>query len=122
MTAREPVSESKHEGAGIGADLGLSAEWLKEMRQGVDSVIDPFGMVAPIAHAHGAWGLHPMEFAELAMRFATDLAALQLNVAARLLGREAPDAVQPQPDDQRFSDPVWSNELGWGLVKQGDLL
>ena len=111
MTARQPDPDSEREGAGIGVDLGLSAERLKEMRQGVESLIDPFGMVAPLAHAHGAWGLHPMEFAELAMRFATDLAALQLNVGTRLLGREAPDAVRPQPDDQRFSDPVWSKEL-----------
>jgi polyhydroxyalkanoate synthase len=118
MTTRQPVPGGEREGAGIGADLGLSTERLKEMRQGVESLIDPFGMVAPLAHAHGAWGLHPIEFAELAMRYAADLAALQLNVGARLLGRETPDAVRPQPDDQRFSDPVWSNELGWDLLKQ----
>jgi len=117
MTAREPAPDTAREGAGIGAGLGLSNERLKEMRQGVESLIDPFGMVAPLTHAHGAWGLHPMEFAELAMRYAADLTALQLNVGARLLGRETPDVVRPRPDDQRFSDPVWTNELGWDLLK-----
>src|SRR3970282_2392023 len=109
MTARDPSLDSQREGAGIGLDLELPVQRLKDVRQGVESLVDPFGMVAPLAHAHTAWGLHPMEFAELAMRFATDLAALQLNVRTRVLGREAPDAVRPQPDDQRFSDPVWSN-------------
>src|SRR3970040_1675780 len=118
MTARQPLPDSEREGAGIGADLGLAAERLKEMRQSVESLIDPCGMVAPLAHAHGAWVLHPMEFAELAMRFAAGLAALQLNAGPRLRGRDTPGAVRPQPDDQRFSDPVWSNELGWNLLKQ----
>jgi polyhydroxyalkanoate synthase len=118
MTAREPALDTPNEGAGIGAELELAARRLRDVRQGVESFVDPFGMVAPLAHAHIAWGLHPMEFAELAMRYAADLTALQLNIAAKLSGREVPDAVQPQPDDTRFSDPVWTKELGWNALKQ----
>ena len=118
MTAREPAPGTPREGAGIGAAIEQSAQRLKEVRQGVESFLDPFGMVAPIVHAHTAWGLHPMEFAELAMRYAADLTGLQLNLGSKFLGRETPDAVQPQHDDERFSDPVWSNEPGWDALKQ----
>ena len=118
MTAREPVPDTAREGAGIGLDLELPAQRLKDARQGVESLVDPFGVVAPLAHAHTAWGLHPMEFAELAMRYAADLTALQLNIGAKLLGRETLDAVRPQTDDERFSDPVWTNEFGWDALKQ----
>ena len=51
MTAREPHPDGGREGAGIGADIGLSGERLKDVRQGVESLLDPFGMVAPLAHA-----------------------------------------------------------------------
>ena len=118
MTAREPVPQSPGEGVGIGSDLGFAAERLKDARQGVESLFDPFGMVAPLAHAHIAWGMHPMEFAELAMRYAADLTALQVNIGSRLTGREVPDAVQPAADDERFSDAVWTKEPGWDVLKQ----
>ena len=118
MTAREPLTESRPEGAGIGAEIEHAAQRLKDVRQGIESLADPFGMVAPLAHAQTAWGLHPMEFAELAMRYWADLTALQLNVGAKLLGREIPDAVRPQPDDERFSDTVWTKEIGWDVLKQ----
>jgi len=121
MTTRHPVPQSEAEGSGMGGVDRGPFDYLKESRQGVESLVDPFGIVAPLAHAHGAWGLHPMEFAELAMRFATDFAALQFNAGSKLLGREVPDAVAPQADDPRFSDPVWTNELGWDLLKQGYL-
>ena len=121
VTAREPVPDITREGAGSGAAFALFAERLKDARQGIESLVDPFGIVSPFAHAHVAWGLHPMEFAELAMRYAADLSALQLNIAAKLAGRDVPDVVCPQPADQRFSDPVWKKELGWDVLKQGYL-
>ena len=68
MIKRHTVPQSEAEGAGMGGANRGPFDDLKEMRQGVESMVDPFGMVAPLAHAHGAWGLHPMEFAELAMR------------------------------------------------------
>ncbi len=118
MTAHGPVPDITREGAGSGAAFALFAERLKDARQGIEALVDPFGIVSPFVQAHVAWGLHPMEFAELAMRYAADLGALQLNVGAKLAGREVPDAVRPQPDDQRFSDPVWTREIGWDVLKQ----
>jgi len=107
------------EGAGIGDQFLVSAERMKEARRTIESLLDPFGIVSPMVHAQFAWWLHPQELAEMAMRFAGDLAALQVHSLAKLAGRgDAPDIVQPQPDDLRFSDPVWANDPGWSLVKQ----
>jgi polyhydroxyalkanoate synthase len=102
----------------LGSALSLSAERLKVLRENAETLADPFGMIAPLAHAHVAWMLHPMELAELATRFSGDLLTLQLHTAAKLAGRDAPDVVRPQADDRRFADPVWSAEPGWDLLKQ----
>ena len=106
------------EGAGIGDRLLYSAEHIKDARRAAESVFDPFGIVSPIVHASSAWWLHPQEFSETWLRFAGDLAALQAHTAAKLAGRQLDDVVQPQPDDLRFSDPVWTQEPAWSLVKQ----
>ena len=106
------------EGAGIGAGLSLTAERLKEMRRSAESLLDPLGMVAPIVHAQHAWGLHPLEFWELATRFGADLLTLQLHTGAKLAGRDVADVVVPQSDDLRFADPVWTREPFWDLLKQ----
>src|SRR4030095_12130749 len=107
-----------NEGAGSRSVFGLASEHARQMRQTLESVFDPLGMVAPIVHANLAWWLPPMELSELAARYANDLAALQLNTGAKFLGQEAPDIVQPQADDERFADPAWSKELGWNTLKQ----
>ena len=41
-----------------------------------------------------------------------------MHTAARLAGRGGADFVRPQPDDTRFSDPVWSNDVPSDLAKQ----
>lgn len=102
-------------------DLPVSAqtaEQLKLMHQGIESLFDPFGIIAPLAHAQLAWWMHPQELGETMMRVTTDLASLQLHTLARLAGRDVPDVVVPQPDDQRFADPVWTKEAAWDLYKQ----
>ena len=106
------------EGNGIGDRFLLSSERVKEVRRTMEGFVDPLGIVAPIAHAHAAWLMHPQELAELSLRFASDLAALQVHTLEKLAGRDSADVVLPQPDDLRFSDPVWTGEPGWSLLKQ----
>ena len=114
--------DTPEEGAGIGAPLALAVERAKSLRQSVETAVDPLGMFAPIVHAQLAWLAHPLELSERWMRNAADVAALQMHSAAKLAGRELPDAVRPQPDDQRFADPVWTQQPGWDLLKQWYLL
>ena len=118
MAEQHSLPEPEREGAGIGSALSLTAERLKEVRKSAESLFDPFGIVAPMAHAQFAWWLHPLEFTELATKFAGDLAALELNLGTKAVRPGTPDAVQPQADDKRFADPVWSREPGWDLLKQ----
>jgi len=106
------------EGNGIGDRFLLSSERVKEVRRTMEGFVDPLGIVAPIAHAHAAWLMHPQELSELLLRFAGDLAALQVHTLEKLAGRDSADVVLPQPDDLRFSDPVWTGEPGWSLLKQ----
>ena len=118
MSESQFSSGSVSEGIGIGTALTHSSDRLKEIRRNIESLFDPFGMVSPLLHAQSAWWLHPQEFAELWTRTGGDLAALQLHTLARLSGQGGPDVVHPQADDARFSDPVWTREVGWDLLKQ----
>ena len=118
MNAPEPQARLTQEGLGIGADLRWPFDRARDLPRTIENLLDPFGIVAPMWHAQFAWWSHPLEFSELAMRSAADLAALQIHSAERLAGRELPDAVQPQPDDTRFGDLAWTQEPAWNLVKQ----
>jgi polyhydroxyalkanoate synthase len=121
MNAPQTVVDPPQEGVGIGARFTLPADRAKDLRRAFETVFDPFGIVAPIVHAQFAWWAHPLELGELASRYAADLLALGIQSAAKLAGREVADAVQPQPDDTRFSDPAWTREPFWDLLKQGYL-
>ena len=104
MNAPQTLVAPPEEGAGIGAPFTLPAARASELRRAVETVLDPFGIVAPIVHAQFAWWAHPLERAELAMRYAADVLALAIHSAAKLAGQDVPDAVRPQPDDLRFGD------------------
>ena len=121
MNAPQTVIAPSQEGAGIGAHLALPVDRMKELRRAVETVLDPFGIVAPIVHAQFAWWAHPLELSEAAARYAADLAELAVHAAARIVGQDVPDVVQPQPDDTRFVDPAWTREPGWDLLKQAYL-
>jgi len=118
MNAPQLPATVAAEGAGIGEQFALPAKRASALRQTIESLYDPFGIIAPIMHAQAAWGAHPQEFAELCMRSAADLLALQIHSAGRVFGQDGPDVVRPQPDDTRFADPVWTKEPGWDLLKQ----
>jgi polyhydroxyalkanoate synthase len=118
MDRPKSLPVAAQEGNGIGDRFLLSSERVKEVRRTMEGFVDPLGIVAPIAHAHAAWLMHPQELSELSLRFASDLAALQVHTLEKLAGRDSADVVLPQPDDLRFSDPVWTGEPGWSLLKQ----
>ena len=98
--------------------IALGAEQWRKLHEHAESLFDPMGLFAPMLHAQFAWMLHPLELAELWSRLSVDLMALQLHSAVRLAGRDHPDLVLPQPDDTRFADPAWSEDVHWSLLKQ----
>jgi polyhydroxyalkanoate synthase len=98
--------------------VSIGAEQWRKALDASEALFDPFGMLAPISHAHLVWMLHPIELFDLIGRNAADLMALQLHSAVRLAGKPGPDLVVPQADDTRFADPVWTQETHWSLLKQ----
>ncbi len=98
--------------------IALGAEQWRKLHENAESLFDPFGLFAPMMHAQFAWMLHPVELSELWSHFSVDLMALQLHTVAKLAGRPHPDLVQPQADDTRFADPVWTRDVQWSLLKQ----
>lgn len=98
--------------------LSLNAQHLKALHDNAEALFDPFGVLAPLTHAHLAWLLHPQELSERWLRFGAGLLTLQMHTAARLAGRGGADLVQPRADDTRFADPVWSRDVPADLLKQ----
>ena len=88
------------EGNGIGDRFLVSSERVKEVRRTMEGFVDPLGIVAPIAHAHVAWLMHPQELSELSMRFASDLAACRCTPLRKARRPRRADVVLPQPDDR----------------------
>ncbi len=113
-----PIAPPPDNAEAVAQAITVSAQRLRALRENADAIFDPLGMLAPLVHAHSAWMLHPQELAELATRFAGDLLALQLHTVSKLAGRTGADLVRPHADDLRFSDPVWTSEVPWDLLKQ----
>ncbi|MBN8283627.1 alpha/beta fold hydrolase [Zoogloea sp.] len=74
-------------------------------------------MAAPILHAQVAWMLHPQELVERLVVLQSDLFQLHWHSLHRMLGLQHEEPVQPNPDDNRFNDPVWAESPTWDLVK-----
>ena len=110
---KEPGTEER-----VAEALSLNAQHLKTLHDNAEAMFDPFGVIAPLTHANLAWLLHPQEFSERWLRFCSEFLTLQMHTAARLAGRGGADFVKPQPDDTRFADPVWSNDVPSDLAKQ----
>jgi polyhydroxyalkanoate synthase subunit PhaC len=118
VSERAEAGPAASEGAGIGLPMSMWSARIRELAHGVEALADPLGMWAPIQHAHFGWMAHPMELAEASAATAADLATLWMHAAAKYMRPSTPDLVQPQRDDQRFADPVWSRDPGWSLLKQ----
>jgi polyhydroxyalkanoate synthase len=97
------------------------AAW-KAASAALESNIDPMGMTTPLMHAQLAWMSHPQELAEAAAEFSTKLWSLQAHSWRRALGMANDDVEKPNPDDTRFSDPMWTNSASWDITKEWYLL
>ncbi|MBL8473448.1 MAG: alpha/beta fold hydrolase [Rhodocyclaceae bacterium] len=79
-------------------------------------------MVGPLAHAQAAWASHPQELAEQTLLFWTRASHLAAHIGTRLTGGKSADPEKPHPDDERFSDPVWTEDPVWNALKESYLL
>jgi polyhydroxyalkanoate synthase len=118
VSERVEAGPAGNEGVGIGLPMSVWRGRMKELAHGFEALADPLGMWAPIQHAHAGWMVHPMELAEATAATAADMATLWMHTASKYMRPSTPDVVQPQHDDQRFADPVWSQDPNWSVLKQ----
>jgi polyhydroxyalkanoate synthase len=92
------------------------------MDNAVAANVDPMGVVVPMAHAQLAWLMHPQELAQATLDFSSKMMSMQWHSWLRACGLPSPDVETPKPDDNRFSDPVWTESANWDIAKEWYLL
>jgi len=90
----------------------------RAMHEIAQTTIDPMGLVLPLINAQLAWAAHPQELAEAAATFSTRMLELQWYSWQRQFGLPSADVEEPNPDDTRFVDPVWTESATWDLTKE----
>lgn len=103
-------------------NLPSPKETLDRLHETVEAVVDPIGVMAPLAHAQIAWLMHPQELAEVMAKFSTDLVMLYAHSWRRALGATSEDPIAPHADDTRFADPAWNDSATYDIVKEWYLL
>ena len=84
----------------------------------ISKKIDPFGVTTSLLNAQMAWLMHPQELLRAASALSGDLVALQSHVMRRALGMQSDDVIQPNSDDARFADPIWTDSASWDITKE----
>lgn len=83
---------------------------------------DPWGLCAIHTKAAASWLSNPVELAAAMTRYSHDLFTLQTQAASRFMGAPDTDIFPPNPEDQRFADPVWRDEPAWDYLKEAYLM
>lgn len=91
---------------------------VEEATSAVTKALDPFGAIASLVNAQMAWFSHPQEYLRATSCLSEDMLELGGHVMRRAMGMVSEDVIQPNPDDGRFSDPVWADEATWDIVKE----
>jgi polyhydroxyalkanoate synthase len=105
----------------LGDNLNPRAVW-QTVDQFVSANVDPMGLAVPLLHAQLAWLSHPQELAEATAAFSSRMLELQWHSWRRAYGLPSQDVAQPNPDDTRFSDAVWTESASWDITKEWYLL
>ncbi|GAB4174252.1 MAG: class I poly(R)-hydroxyalkanoic acid synthase [Rhodocyclaceae bacterium] len=95
---------------------------LNRLHESVEALVDPIGIVAPLAHAQLAWLMHPQELAGTLSRFSADSLAVAAHSWRRAVGLPSEDPLVPHADDKRFADPAWRDSASFDIVKECYLL
>ena len=93
-------------------------EVVKNINAAFESHVDPVGMAMPLIHAQVAWLSHPQELSSALASLSEKMWTLQQHSWRRAIGMESEDVVEPNPDDTRFVDPVWTSSPTWDITKE----
>jgi len=91
---------------------------LEAAGKAVSKAIDPYGVTMSLFNAQVAWLVHPQELTRAVNALSGDLFALQSHVTRRAMGIPSADVIQPNADDARFANPVWTESATWDIVKE----
>jgi polyhydroxyalkanoate synthase len=113
ITSMSAISSAKSHGIDLS---GLSP--LETAGMAIGKAVDPYGVTSSLLNAHMAWMMHPQELMRATSALSGDLLALQAHVVRRALGMPSEDVIEPNPDDSRFSDPIWTDAATWDIIKE----
>jgi polyhydroxyalkanoate synthase len=102
-------------------NMSPHATW-RAINHAVEANVDPMGIMTPLLHAQLAWLSHPQELGDELAEFSAKLWDLQAHSWRRALGMASKDVEQPNADDTRFSDPVWTDSASWDITKEWYLM
>ena len=97
------------------------AQWSAQLDR-INQMMDPFGIGDSFKQVANGWMAHPDQLANELAGLTRDVQALQLNAWQTATGLKPEPLVKPKADDERFSDPVWSDDPVFSLLKQYYLL
>jgi len=83
---------------------------------------DPFGILASCREVQSAWLGKPNLLAEETEKLLSGALLLQQQAINRFLGGDGADTVSPVAEDERFRDPIWTENAGLNTLKQYYLL
>jgi polyhydroxyalkanoate synthase len=111
-TMPPPSAETSHTAVGL---------WAERLEQ-INLAMDPFGIGASFKEVSQGWMAHPHKLTTELASLSRDLQALQLHAWQTATGLQPKPVVKPKADDERFSDPIWSDAPAFSLLKQYYLL
>lgn len=83
---------------------------------------DPFNMASAYMDAMFSLWRNPAGLFEAQKNFINDSLKLWQYTSARMIGRDADPVISPRPEDRRWRDGEWSNNLIFDYLKQSYLL
>ncbi len=109
--------------------LELSGRVLGEFIERADVKVGPYTAAAEITEATNTlsdltqrWFADPTAFAEAQGLLVRSYADLWNNAVCRMLGQEVTPVAEPEPGDNRFKDPEWSQNPYFDFWKQAYLI
>ena len=93
-----------------------------DLQNKLTQTLDPYGITTTLFKVQRAWAQHPQEAMAASQHLWREWLSLQQHSWKRALGLPSEDVVPTHPEDNRFSDPVWTDSAYWDIVKQWYLL
>lgn len=102
--------------------LEIEEQRYAKLRRDLRQSCDPWGLVEIWRKAQLAWLSHPFELGLAVTRYNQDNLDFAEHAAQTILGTATEEPFPPNPEDQRFADPAWSEYPYWHLLKENYLL